>query len=147
MIKQHFIVILLHCVLLWHLVTTNSLTPWKSCWTRPALGWEAKELIWSPEPASCSPFTLHLTKMLLLSRPYWEAHKLVFVNRGWINSHLPTYCLYTGLCDWSCFLLKDFLEMLGLWNSCLSFYSPVRFLVPRWHSLLLPQRSWRGDTH
>lgn len=56
MIKQHFIVILLHCVLLWHLVTTNSLTPWKSCWTRPALGWEAKELIWSPEPASSLTF-------------------------------------------------------------------------------------------
>lgn len=56
MIKQHFTVILLQCVLLWHLVTTNLLTPGKSCWTRPALGWEAKELIWSPEPASSLTF-------------------------------------------------------------------------------------------
>lgn len=45
--------------------------PIKILLSRPALGWEAKELIWSPEAASsltlCSPY---FTDMLLFNGPY-----------------------------------------------------------------------------
>lgn len=99
MIKQHFIVIL-HCVLLWHLVTTNSLSPWKSCWARPALGWEAKELIWSPKPAGSltlySPFhqgatSQQYTSLMRRTQAHICQQRLNKFTLG------PPIVLYTGM--------------------------------------------------
>lgn len=110
--------------------------------SRPVLGCEAKELMWSPEPTGSltlySPFHQSTTFQQTLLR---NASAQICQQR------LSKFILAPPIVCTQVYMLEDIFSKDFLETTALLLYSPVRGIMTCWQSFPSFRRSWQGGAH